>query len=290
LTIDFTALNAQAQGASFTSLLGDQWSAVTNAEDPAALRFAAVLLTGNTGLTQPTHLGTLRWSMTSGTETADIAFQDVNVGTMNMGRLSHTLSSRTTEGDGSFAFTLDAGQGYALGAERPATDSGSAISSADALAALRIAVGLNPNADPDGPGPLEKLAVSPYQIMAADVNNSGTVTSADALAILRMAVKLSTALPQEWFFVEETRDFWDEGANGGQGAFALTRQNARWEREIQTEVPEAGEVVNLVGVMKGDVNGSWVPPTGSLDLDVLNPTYFQDLAALIGVPTDQWGI
>jgi hypothetical protein len=45
----------------------------------------------------------------------------------------------------------------------------------------------------------------------------------------------------------------------------------------------------LVGVLKGDVDGSWAPPTGSQDLDLIDPTYFQDLAALIGVPVEQWG-
>ena len=48
--------------------------------------------------------------------------------------------------------------------------------------------------------------------------------------------------------------------------------------------------MNLVGVLKGDVNGSWVAPAGSQDLDVIDPTYFQRLAELIGVPNqDQWG-
>jgi hypothetical protein len=177
---------------------------------------------------------------------------------------------------------------YALSASRAVGDgsSTSGISSADALAALRIAVGLNPNADPDGPGPLERLPISPYQIMATDVNGSGTVTSADALAILRMAVRLPNALPQEWMFVEETRDFWDEAANDGQGAFTLNRQNAQWDRDILAEV---GSEVNLVGVLKGDVNGSWQPPAGSLDLDVINPSHLPSLASLIGVPVEQWG-
>ena len=120
------------------------------------------------------------------------------------------------------------------------------------------------------------------------MNGSGTVTSADALAILRMAVKLSTALPQEWFFVEEKRDFWNEAANNGQGAFSLTRTSASWDRAITAD-PASGPV-NLVGVLKGDVNGSWLAPAGSIDLDNVDATYFQRLAELIGVPNqDQWG-
>ena len=156
-------------------------------------------------------------------------------------------------------------------ASRAATDSGNAISRADALAARRIAVGLNPNPDPDGTGPKTAPAISPYQIRAADVNGSGTVTSADALAILRMTVKLSTALPQEWFFVEEKRDFWDEANQ----KFTLSRTSANWDRTITAD--PANGPVNLVGVLKGDVNGSWTPPAGSQDLDVLDPTHFQRL-------------
>jgi hypothetical protein len=124
--------------------------------------------------------------------------------------------------------------------------------------------------------------------MAADVNGNGTITSADALAILRMAVKLSTAVPQEWFFVEEKRDFWNEAANGGQGAFTLSRTAAGWDRTITAD--PANGPVNLVGILKGDVNGSWVAPAGSTDLDVTDPTYFQRLAQLVGQPNqDQWG-
>jgi len=47
---------------------------------------------------------------------------------------------------------------------------------------------------------------------------------------------------------------------------------------------------HLVGVLKGDVNGSWAAPAGSVDLDALNPTYFSTLASTLGVPTDQWGV
>ena len=146
-------------------------------------------------------------------------------------------------------------------------------------------MGLNPKPDPDGAaGPKTAPAVSPHQIMAADVNGNGTVTSADALAILRMAVKLSTALPQEWFFVEEKRDFWDEVNQ----KYTLSRTSTTWDRTITVD-PASGPV-NLVGVLKGDVNGSWSAPAGSTDLDVINPTYFARLAQLVGMPNqDQWG-
>jgi Ca2+-binding RTX toxin-like protein len=199
-------------------------------------------------------------------------------------------ASATTGTDGRFSLDLASTDPLSVAVSRPTGDGtvNSGITSADALAALRIAVGLNPNADPDGSGPLDKPPVSPYQIMAADVNGNGTVTSADALAILRMAVKLSTATPQDWLFVEETRDLWDETALGGQGASTLSRTSASWDRTIAVD-PQASTELNLVGILKGDVNGSWAAPAGTPDLDITNTTYFQDLASLIGVPENYWG-
>lgn len=177
-------------------------------------------------------------------------------------------------------------QGVQLQASRDSSDSGNAVNAADALAALRIAVGLNPNPDPDGSGPLSAPMLSPYQLIAADVNKDGRVTAADALAILRMAVKLPTALPQEWMFVEENRDFWD--GDGTSLTPKLTRTASSWNTTI--DGPSTSSPVNLVAILKGDVNGSWSPPAGSLDLDVVNPDYFTALAARLNVPTDQWGL
>jgi hypothetical protein len=193
------------------------------------------------------------------------------------------MAGTTTAADGTFEFaTLPAGN-YGLSATRAAGDGTNGVTSADALAALRLAVGINPNPDPDGTGPQQALKVSPYQFMAADANQDGKVSAADALAILRMAVKLPTAVAQEWFFVEETRDLWNEIT----GQSALTRLSASWDRSINVNAPDE---VNLVGVLKGDVNGSWTAPTGAQDLDVLEPGYFADLAQRIGAPMDQFGV
>jgi len=45
-----------------------------------------------------------------------------------------------------------------------------------------------------------------------------------------------------------------------------------------------------VGVLKGDVNGSWAAPAGSTDLDVLNPGYFDALTQVYGLPLAQFGV
>ena len=158
-------------------------------------------------------------------------------------------------------------------------ETGSAISSADALAALKIAVGRSPNFDGS--------PATPYQMIAADVNKDGKVTSADALAILKMAVKRSDAPSREWLFVNESQDFWDETANNGQGAYTLTRNNVTWNKDVQANVTQ-DTTVNLVAVLLGDVNGSW---TGSTTATHSVPNaYFSDLVKRGLGPLSTWGV
>ena len=186
---------------------------------------------------------------------------------------------------GDFLFESKYGGANRLTASRIITDreSGSVISSADALAALKIAVGINPNPDPDGSGSLESIPVSPYQYIAADINSDGRVTSSDALAILKMAVNLDTAPLRRWVFVSEDFDFWNESAR----SFTTTQSDVRWDRGgIVFEYP-AVTTRNLVGVLMGDVNGSWNPPAGS---SILDESYFKILTDIQGGSPAQWGI
>ena len=158
-------------------------------------------------------------------------------------------------------------------------ETGVAINSADALAALKIAVGRNPN--------LDGAAISPYQLIAADVNQDGKVTSADALAILKMAVKRSDAPAREWLFVSESQDFWDETANGGQGGLTISRTNVAWTKELQTSVSQ-DTTLNLLAVLKGDVNGSWVG--AAKGTQTLPNSYFSDLVIKGLGPLSNWGV
>ena len=155
---------------------------------------------------------------------------------------------------------------------------GSAISSADALATLKIAVGMNPNSDPDGSGPRVAASLSPYQLIAADVNGDGKVSSADALAILKIAVKHSTAVIPTWIFLDESQ------------IFNLTKSSVSYDTTINKTLTSDLEV-NLVGVLKGDVNGSWNSNASpSTQIDYSNSSYFANLATKLNVPLDVWGI
>ena len=194
-----------------------------------------------------------------------------------------SVTASSEEGD--FLFESKFGGTNRLTASKTITDaeSGNVISSSDALAALKIAVGINPNLDPDGTGPLESMPVSPYQYIAADINGDGRVTSADALAILKMAVNLDTGAMRRWVFVSEDFDFWDEAAE----SFITTQSDVSWDRDgIIFEYP-AVTTRNLVGVLMGDVNGSWEPPA---ETSILEESYFKTLTDNQGGSLNQWGI
>ncbi|MDP1893378.1 MAG: hypothetical protein Q8K87_04470, partial [Hydrogenophaga sp.] len=285
-SLDLAASATNSSSATFTSALGGEWTGVINANGGNVNFGAFISNTSSSGVTGALHIGTLSVVLDDPTAGTNVSLSELQVGSVSAESISLSLAAQTTETPGTFALDGLGSDAYALSVSRTASDSGNAINSADALAALRIAVGINPNADPDGAGPLSALELSPYQIIAADANQDGKVNSADALAILRMAVKLPTAIPQEWFFVNESQDLWNEDT----GASALTRSAATWESGLgQVDLSESS-TINLVGVLKGDVNGSWVAPAGSIDLDTLDPNYFQLLGSQLGQPTDVWGV
>jgi hypothetical protein len=199
------------------------------------------------------------------------------------------MSRADTNASGSYAFYNLAPGSYSLQATRSASDTGSAISAQDALAALKMAVGLNPNADPDGStGPLSPVPVSPYQYIAADVAGisgntpDGKVNSMDALAILKMAVGMPSpqAPAPSWTMLPETSVL-----------SGITKDNVNWDNTVSTTVSSGtSSTVNFVGVLKGDVNGSWAAPSGSQYIESVDPAYFSKLAASLSVPSTQWNV
>jgi hypothetical protein len=192
--------------------------------------------------------------------------------------------SITSKSNAAGAYTLNSieAQSIKVAASLPQTslETGSrVINSLDALAALKISVGLNPN--------LDGSPVSPYQLIAADVNRDGRVNSLDALAILKMAVGRSDAPAREWLFVSESQDFWDETANNGQGGYTVSRTNVTWNKDLQTSVSQ-DTTVNLLAVLKGDVNGTWTGP--NTDVQILPNSYFVDLVKKGFGPLSTWAV
>ncbi|WP_350297240.1 Ig-like domain-containing protein, partial [Limnohabitans sp. Rim8] len=253
-----------------------------------------LLTLGGFGLTNTSgsvKLGVVSFDLPTGVSAAQIKLVDGSTGSISLTPYAVSVGgaglNAATGADGKYGFELlDAGS-YQLDFSKALTtaETGSAINSADALAALKIAVGRNPNADPDGDGPLTAPVVSPYQFIAADANQDGKITSADALAILKMAVKRTDAPAREWLFVNENQDFWNETTS----SFTTTKSSVLWDKVLQVSSPLTTQQ-NVVAVLKGDVNGSWTAPTGSQDLDLTTPSYFNDLAAKLGTQVNQWAV
>lgn len=153
-------------------------------------------------------------------------------------------------------------------------DTGRAISASDALAALKIAAGLNPNG--------EDFALSPYQMLAADVNQDGRVSAADALSILKMAVGLDGAPNRDWILCDERAALWNDENN----EMLFSRNSVDWSL-VGSEHAKSDASVKLVGVLAGDVNGSW---TSSALSEVLDTAYFEDLVLSTTASTDQWWV
>jgi hypothetical protein len=264
-----------ATNAAFTSTLTADWTLLGNQSNGQYLiggYSQTALAVGDV------KLGTLTFDTGSASQMrlaveSGSALSSSVQGTINATPYGYTLAHAVTGADGAYTMApLDPGT-YSLTASRSTSDIGNAITSADALAALKIAVGINPN---PGTGSAQ-LAVSPYQVMAADVSGDGRVTSADALAILKMAVKMSNALTPQWMFVEETRDL-----------SALSRSNAGWDHNMSANVM-GSTAMNFVGMIAGDVNGSWAAPSGSNYVETQQPTYFANLSAATHAPLSQWG-
>jgi Ca2+-binding RTX toxin-like protein len=280
-SLDFSVSSTGANSASFSpTLSAASWSIIANASDPNQLVVGGFKTNPNdTGIAGAVQIGTVRMQYPSNAQSIQLEFKDIAIGTVTSPSISLTLAAKAVGSDGSYAFpSLNSGN-YDLSVSRSTGDgaSNNGISSADALAALNIAVGLNPNLDPDGSGPLSALKLSPYQIIAADVNGDGRVSSADAYAILEMAVRLPSALTSSWVFLQEKQDL-----------RALSRSSTQIAIDTSISIPNEPEV-NWVGLLKGDVNGSW-NLAGSQKIEQLQPNYFSRLANLIGVSEDQWGV
>ena len=192
------------------------------------------------------------------------------------------ISGQESTPAGEYSISARPSSDQTLGYSRPlsAEETGRAISAADALATLKLAVGLNPNAG--------DLPISAYQYLAADVNQDGRVSAADALSVLKMAVNLAGAPEREWLFVNEQTDFWDETANNGAGEYRIGRNNVDWSIvEDSAAIANSTGQVNQVAVLKGDVNASWVTASSN---EVLADSYFESLEIAGVGPAEQWWI
>ena len=185
-------------------------------------------------------LGTLTLTALANTQHFELLLRNGWLANNAVPAFGIVLDSTSTTGiDGLFQHQDMTDGMYALmSAKVSDTAESNAVKANDALAALKIAVGMNPNSDGS--------AVSPYQYLAADVNKDGQVKAADALNILKMAVKLDTAPASEWLFVLDSV-----------GSEDMSRTNVVWHDSSIPVTLDMDQELHLIGIVKGDVDGSW---------------------------------
>ncbi len=113
-----------------------------------------------------------------------------------------------------------------------------AFSANDALLALRLALGLTQT----------ERAVSPYELIAADINRDGRVSVFDAYAIAQKALGLAEAPATEFVFLDANTDL-----------SGINRRVVNYSEGVSfAGNPDGDYDVALVGVLLGDVNHSFV--------------------------------
>ena len=213
------------------------WNLLGNADK------AGEFTLGGMGLTAlssgSVKLGTLTLTAPTNPQHFELVLTAGELGNDTVPAFGIASESMTTGSDGLYEHLNMPDGTYALiSGKVSGTTESNAISAQDALAALQMAVGMNPNSDGS--------AVSPYQFLAADVNKDGLVKSTDALNILKMAVGLPSAPANEWLFVPESV-----------GSESMTRTHVVWPDNPLPVTLEVDQELHLIGIVKGDVDGSW---------------------------------
>jgi hypothetical protein len=117
-----------------------------------------------------------------------------------------------------------------------------AVNLTDAIAILKMIVGLNVNSN--------NSPLSPYQAIAADFDQSGDVGLTDAIGVLKMVVGLSAPTPT-WKYYDDTKL-----ASAYTSAQSLNPKGWTTSAAI-SDTATTDNSVKLIGVLTGDVDGSW---------------------------------
>jgi hypothetical protein len=120
-----------------------------------------------------------------------------------------------------------------------------AIDDADSIAALTIGVGISPN----GQGKPVTIA----QFAAADTDGNGVVNSLDALNILKLALSGPSDLSEVWLWFQKSLALSE-----------VAGATKTWDQDLLVDLStKTVETIEIVGALRGDVDGSWVvPPKG----------------------------
>jgi hypothetical protein len=167
----------------------------------------------------------------------------------------------TTNSEGSTIFSASSGASVTLTpsrtlstTEKVAADS--AVGLGDAIAILKMIVGLNVNANGS--------ATSMGQLLAADYDQDGGIGLSDAIGVLKHVVGLTSPEVKVGFVnnsvVPADLSFDTYNSSDAYGKLATNKPTTSgWASNPITVDPTQTTSVNLVGFLTGDVDGSWQP-------------------------------
>ena len=145
--------------------------------------------------------------------------------------------SAVTGTGGGYLFTVNAGVDYTVAASKSAESPPSqGVTSLDISLVRRQILGITP-------------LDSPYKLLAADVNGSGSVTTLDITLMRRLILGITNNFPGgAWLFVPSGTTF---GTPTAPWSFDSNRRHVGLGQSL------AGQ--DFIGIRKGDVNASWTP-------------------------------
>lgn len=123
----------------------------------------------------------------------------------------------------------------------------SAVTLTDVLATLKVYLNK----------PLPDAYASPLNYIAADFDASGAVTLTDVLQLLKYYLNKSTTATPTWQFVDAADLSADGKTFAGANGANLAKDNTT-PHAIDQTFDATHETIQLVGVLRGDVDGSWV--------------------------------
>ena len=124
------------------------------------------------------------------------------------------------------------------------TPSANGVTLTDVLAALKVYLGRD----------LPVEYKSSYNYVAADFDANGVVNLTDVLSLLKYYLGRSTTFVPTWAFVDAADV---DGSGNIAGASGSVTKNAATPHGVDVDLGST-TVVELVGVLRGDVDGSWV--------------------------------
>ena len=149
---------------------------------------------------------------------------------------SVTVNGKSSTSNGTWEVLVSKGDSFSSVIDFQDSNLKAAVSSQDALEALRLSVGLQTSSGTS----------SAYDYISADINKDKKVTASDALEILKYSVGLNVSNSADWVFIDRSADL-----------SGISKSNVSYSDGISLTNISEDTTVNLTGVLLGDVNDSY---------------------------------